>query len=119
MIGSSCAAAASRIRPSDAIDPGGDERLLDQGVGRDHVDRLLSAVSSGRSRIAIQISCRTARGILAAAVADDPGDGVAQVELADLVREPLDGFREPPARRTRSAEFGRDSSLRWPLRVPL
>ena len=41
--------------------------------------------------------------VLAAAVADDPGDGVAEVEFADFFAERLDGLRQ--------AQFGEGGGL--------
>ena len=69
------------------IDPRRDQRLLDQRIGRDHVDRLRPL---GGRQLADRQPDKLKRGarVLAAAVADDPGNRVGEVELADLVAQP-------------------------------
>jgi hypothetical protein len=74
--------------PVGAQDPFRDHGVLDAGVGGDHVDRLLpfarQDLGDGQPD-----ELQHGRRVLAAAVADDPGDAVRQVEVPDLGLEGL------------------------------
>ena len=75
------------------LDPRGDERLFDQGIRRDDVNRLGAL---GGRELADGRPNELERGarIFAAAVADDPRNRIGQVEFANLVAYGLDGLGE-------------------------
>ena len=87
------------------INPGRDQRLLDQRVRRDHVHRLRPL--GGRQLADCQPDQLQRRArVFAAAVTDDPGNAIALVELPDLFADGLDGPGQ--------SRFGK--GRRWPGR---
>ena len=100
MIGSPCCGAASRIRPATYRPTPRPAAARPAYRSRSRGSASVRS-SGGRSRIASQTSCRAARRVLAAAVADDPGDGIAEVEFPDLLAECLDRLRKPTLARRR------------------